>query len=136
MNTLKIEKELSEEYNYKPLPKELSAKYRELFTASIPAFLKLNGDITTLLTAKGTPICNGYERIVVGDYGAFIEFNQQQSCSEAFFVMRGQEYRINDPQYSKTVKYEWWTVYDGSNIKIYKQTRSTNTKYLNKNGRK
>ena len=37
MNTLSIEKELSKQYHYKPLPKELSNKYRNFFKENIPS---------------------------------------------------------------------------------------------------
>lgn len=69
-------------------------------------------------------VCNGYERIVVGDYGAFIEFNPKQVSQSMFKIQEGQEYRINDPKYSNNVKYEWLTTNDRSKIKIYKQKKT------------
>ena len=122
MNTLNVEAELAKKYKYKPLPKDLSEKYRKWYVANIPSFLKLNGDDRPLFTLKGTILCPGYDRIVVGDYGAFIEYSE--TCPSApYIIAPGQEYRVNDPRYSNTVKYVWLTAKDDSGVKIYKQNR-------------
>lgn len=122
MNTLQIEAKLAEKYKYKPLPQELSSKYRQYYIDNIPEFLDINGSETTLFTVNGTPLCSKYDRIVVGDYGAFIEFSEG-AISSKFIIQPGQEYRVNDEKYSKHVKYIWLTIDDGSSIKIYKQKR-------------
>lgn len=122
MNTLKIEKLLAEKYHYTPLPEDLSSKYRQFFTENIPRWLKINGDEAPLYTASGTILCDEYSRIVVGDYGAFVEFASEPMETE-FVVQPGQEYRVNDKRYSKSVKYIWLTVGDGSGVKIYKQRK-------------
>ncbi len=122
MNTLTIESALAKEYGYRPLPSDLSNKYRELFTDNIPNFLNIDGSPDTLLTIKGEEICKGYDRIVVGDYGAFIEFSKP-SIATNLIIQPGQEYRINDSKYAKNVKYIWLTIDDGSNVKIYYQKR-------------
>jgi hypothetical protein len=123
VNTLKIEAKLAQEYKYKPLPSQLSEKYREFFTQNIPAFLKIDGNSITLYTIEGSILCNGYNRIVVGDYGAFIEFNGPAHDANVI-VQAGQEYRIDDPKYKNNVKYHWYTIEDGSNIKLYYQKRT------------
>ncbi len=122
MNTLKIEAALAEKYKYKPLTKELSEKYRSLFKENIPQFLDISGSTNTLYTFNGTKICNGYDRIVIGDYGAFIEFSQEHVASK-FIIQRGQEYRVYDEKYRNNVKYIWLTIDDGSGIKVYLQKR-------------
>lgn len=119
MNTLKIETKLAKKYRYSPLPKDLSEKYREFFTENIPSFLSLEGG-GQLFTNNGTMLCDRYNRIVVGDYGAFVEFIKPAST---FVIAPGQEYRVNDKRYSKNVKYIWLTIDDGSNIKIYHQKK-------------
>lgn len=123
MNTLRIEAKLAKKYKYKPLSKDLSEKYRNFFIENIPDFLKLEGDSVILTTNSGSYICTGYQRIVVGDYGAFIEFDSIQASMELFRIKKGQEYRINDPKYSANVKYEWLTIEDGSDVKIYRQKK-------------
>lgn len=122
MNTLKIETALADRYKYKPLTKELSEEYRSLFRENIPLFLNESGSSDILYTLNGTPICNGYDRIVVGDYGAFIEFSQEHVASK-FIIQKGQEYRVYDKKYKNNVKYIWLTIDDQSNIKIYFQKR-------------
>ena len=119
MNTLKIESLLAEKYKYKPLPGELSGKYRNYFAENTPQFLCFEGG-GALYTCFGTQICNSYQRVVVGDYGAFVEF-AEPACD--FMIAPGQEYRVNDERYSKNVKYIWLTVADGSGIKIYYQKK-------------
>lgn len=121
MNTLKVEAALARKYKYQPLTKELSQKYREYFEENIPSFFQA-GNTQKLYTGNGSLICDGYERIVIGDYGAFVEFNVDQANKATFSVAKGQEYRISDPKY-KNVKYYWYTINDGSNIKIYFQRR-------------
>lgn len=123
MNTLNIEAKLAQEYGYKPLPKELSEKYRQFYIDNLPEGLSIEGSDTVLCTKTGTVVCNGYTRIVVGDYGAFIEFDEEQANLDEYIIAPGQEYRVNNPRYSKNVKYIWMTIPDGSNIKIYKQKK-------------
>lgn len=123
MNTLNIEAKLAQEYGYKPLPKEVSEKYRQFYIDNLPEGLSIERSDTVLCTKTGTVVCNGYTRIVVGDYGAFIEFDEEQANLDEYIIAPGQEYRVNNPRYSKNVKYIWMTIPDGSNIKIYKQKK-------------
>lgn len=125
MNTLKIERLLAEKYKYKPLPEELSQRYREFFRENIPEWLPVAGGNIPLYTSRGTIIAYSYRRIVIGDYGAFIEFDTEP-YNKPFIVKPGQEYRVSDNRYSQNVKYEWYTVDDGSNVKIYYQKRQVN----------
>ncbi len=124
MDTLKIESALADKYKYKPLPSELSSKYRELYEEQTPKFLEFGGSCRLLYTKKQSLICYGYDRIVIGDYGAFIEFNPDRANLDFFTVKLGEEYRIDDPYYSKNIKYEWFTINDDSDIKIYKQKKT------------
>lgn len=121
VNTLKIEAKLAEKYGYKKLPDDLSQKYRQFFTENIPDGLCIDGG-GFLRTAKGSVICKEYRRIVVGDYGAFIEFDSVPDDT-SLIVAPGQEYRVNDERYSKNVKYIWLTIDDGSGIKVYHQKK-------------
>ena len=122
MNTLKIEALLAKKYKYQPLPADLSPKYREFFKENIPDWLSVDGAKTGLATINGTPICNWYDRIVIGDYGAFIEFSKEAIAS-SYIIQPGQEYRVYDDKYKNSVKYVWLTIDDGSGIKIYQQKR-------------
>lgn len=121
MNTLKIEAALAKKYKYRPLKRDLSEKYRKFYLDNIPTDLNVNGGVDTLFTSNGSQICDGYDRIVIGDYGAFIEFS---TSPYSFIVKPGQEYRIDDERYSKNVKYHWLTINDNSDVKIYHQMRT------------
>ncbi|MBE6725039.1 MAG: hypothetical protein E7576_07600 [Ruminococcaceae bacterium] len=123
MNTLKVEALLAKKYGYKRLPGDLSEKYRQYFHENIPSWLKIEGETRPLYTVKGSKVCDFYDRIVIGDYGAFIEFFAEPEETH-FIIQPGQEYRVNDPRYSNNVKYIWMTVDDGSGIKIYRQRKT------------
>ena len=60
---------------------------------------------------------------MVGDYGAFVELSPSQANKDVFIIAPGQAYRIENPNYSARVKYNWLSVADSSNIKIYEQKR-------------
>lgn len=74
------------------------------------------------------PIAIGYERIVVGDYGAFMECTPEQMLLDRITVQEGEEYRIDDPKYKHNVKYHWYRpaeVYPDTPVtKIYYQRRT------------
>lgn len=120
---LRFQAELAEKYGYKPLPANESRIYRELYRRTIPDYLKIEGSSDKLYNFSGTLIANGYERIVIGDYGAFVEFNQEQANPEVYVTKSGEEYRTTE-RYSSTVKYEWLTTKDYSDVKIYLQRRT------------
>lgn len=122
MNTLKIESALAKKYHYSPLPVDLSIKYRYFFKENMPDYINIRGG-GALYTSCGTRICDSYNRVVIGDYGAFVEFESEPD-SVTFVIQPGQEYRVNDKKYSKNVKYIWMTIDDESGIKIYKQKKT------------
>lgn len=122
MNTLKIEAKLAEKYKYKPLPGDLSEKYRQFFRENIPDWLVESGDETKLYTRNRSLITSSYDRIVIGDYGAFVEFDEATTLRN-FVLAPGQEYRVRDERYAKNVKYVWETIDDDSGIKIYYQKK-------------
>ena len=115
MNTLKIEEKLANKYHYQKLSDDLSKKYRNFFLENIPIFLDINGSDNPLYTITGSIICKKYDRIVIGNYGAFVEFSKEDTCDN-FCIKEGQEYRIYDSKYSKNVKYVWYTINDGAHV--------------------
>ena len=117
MNTLKFEQQLAEQYKYKPLPKEVSKEVRAMYKNNIPSSLSIQGG-GALYTSCGTLITNNYNRIVIGDYGAFIEFNNPNY--DKLITAPGQLYhnKMNNR------KYDWLTINDQSDIKIYYQKHS------------
>ena len=63
------------------------------------------------------------KRIVIGDYGAFVEFSRAQANARHLKIKEGQSYRIEDPRYAEHVKYLWLTADDNSDVKVYDQKR-------------
>ena len=124
-NLLQFQELLAQKYKYRKLNKKLSQEVRQKYLDNIPNQLNINGDKEfKIYTLSNTLISNGYNRIVIGDYGAFIEFDKSQIIKENIKVKEGQEYRINDPKYSENVKYIWLTCKDDSDIKIYYQKKT------------
>lgn len=63
---------LKEQYHYKPVPITLEmGDVRQVYKRLLPDWCKLEGEEQVVLrTSSGTPVLNGYKRIVIGDYGA------------------------------------------------------------------
>lgn len=112
--------QLVEQYKYKKLPLEISQRCRDIYLKNIPTNLSVDGG-NEIYTLKGTLIAKQYERIVIGDYGAFIEINSPEL--NKLQTQIGEEYRQRQ-EYN--AKYEWLTINDGSNIKIYYQKHPVN----------
>lgn len=110
--------ELSKKYNYKKLSEKESCVARSIYASALPEFLKRSDQ--PLYTVNGTKICDEFDRIVIGDYGAYIEFSSEQANKNLFLIAPGQEYRIDNLRYAN-VKYAWLTINDDSQIKIYYQ---------------
>jgi len=111
--------ELVKQYNYKPLPAELSAAQRAQYLKELPSNLQVDGDQNCELYSRGLKISNGYRRIVIGDYGAYIEIAPSQMEIENLEVTPGMEYRLNKNYIS--VKYIWLCPKGQPDVKIYFQ---------------
>lgn len=122
---LKFQEELAKKYKYQPLPLDLSNEVRSrhfeaLKTSTIKdCWYGVREYKTPLYTQRGTLIANNFNRVVIGDYGAFIEIDPIDMAGYNLKVKEGQEFRYYE-QY-KTCKYYWLTAKDDSNIKIYHQ---------------
>lgn len=120
-----LQDQLSIKYKYKKLPILVSEFAIDYYKKNIPKQLLINGDNKFKIYSKqNTLISIGYNRIVIGDYGAFIEFDEKQVVKENICIKKGQEYRIYQDKYKKNVKYIWLTAKDGSEIKIYLQQKT------------
>lgn len=115
---------LVDTYKYKPVPVTLElGDVREIYRRNLPDWCKMDGDNVQLKSKHGTPLMKGYDRVVIGDYGAFIETSLDKMYRQYIRVKPGEEYRMNDPQY-KNCKYVWLTATDDSGVKIYFQKHS------------
>lgn len=121
---LNIQEKLANTYKYKPLPPLISIQQRQEYLDALPQEFDVHGNKNCNIYSKnGTLVATGYNRVVIGDYGAFVEFDKTQVVSQNIKVKAGQEYRYNDEQYSKNVKYFWLTAKDNSDCKIYFQKK-------------
>lgn len=120
---LKYQEQLARDYGYKPIPRTFFCDVRAEFQKALPKWCNVSGDTISLETADGTVITNGYNRIVIGDYGAFVEFSRVQAYMRRLKIKEGQAYRVEDPRYAEHVKYLWLTANDSSNVKVYEQKR-------------
>lgn len=113
---------LVSKYKYQKLDKDLSEYSRNLYRSNIPSWLNI-GDRSDveLFSPDGVLITTGYNRIVVGDYGAYIEFSVIQSNHNEFIIPQNQMYRLED-KYRSGIKYLWYSTYK-EDVKIYYQTR-------------
>lgn len=77
--------------------------------------LEFGNDTTEFYTIKGTYIAKGYVRVVYGDHGPYIEFLPKH--------IKGIMVKKFNKPLPKDSYYEWLTILDGSQIKIYDQKR-------------
>ena len=122
--TLELQQRLANQYNYKKLPNMVSTKYQQLYYDTLPLYFKshLNGGNVFLYDLFDICISTKFERVVIGDYGAFIEISSEDIIGDNLVCAPGQEYRYKDNEYRKRVKYIWLTTKSNSNCKIYYQT--------------
>lgn len=115
---------LVEKHKYKPLPPGESEYVRKQFKDALPPFLKdkIDGSDIKLYTSRvcqlcgtGSLVCNGFKRIVIGDYGAYVEFSEEEAA-ETFCTIRGQEWRSEEKY--KNSKYEALTPYSFKHLRL------------------
>lgn len=124
---LEFQARLAEENHYEPL-NQLSIfgeDVRDKYLKALPGWCVVNGEPSrALYTLTGAKIATGYRRIVIGDYGAFVEVVAEQIVRDALCVKKGQEYRYKDERFAEHVKYLWLTAKDASDCKIYLQKKT------------
>ena len=121
---LRYQEQLAHQYRYKAIPRTFFQDVRTEFEGTLPDWCNVTGYSVPLETVSGTVIANGYNRIVIGDYGSFIEISPSQILMDKLHVREGQTYRIEDPRYAEHVKYLWYTANDWSDVKVYLQKRT------------
>lgn len=122
---LAFQEKLAAERGYAPVEIDLFlGDVRKKYRTALPDWCKISGDASaSLYSLDGTKICTGYTRIVIGDYGAFVEISPEQICKESLCCKRGQEYRLSDERFAANVKYIWLTAKDRSGCKVYFQKK-------------
>jgi len=113
--------------NYTPFNKMESTKLRDHYKYAFDKNINLPyenyaGDIIDHIT--NIKIGNGYERLVIGDYGAYLELSFLQIEFNNLYIKNGQEWRLNKKKYP-SCKYYWYVTDNAENaIKIYYQTNT------------
>ena len=102
---------------YIPLNKIESKIIRNYYLEELNFELKKDVEIFDLIT--GIKIASGYERIVVGDYGPYLEINSNQIEFDNLYIKQNQSWRLNSEKF-KNVKYYWYEIAENS-AKIYYQ---------------
>lgn len=97
---------------------------RQEYEDNLPEYWK-NYKEGNIYTLDGVLIATGLtdRKYVCGDYGIFLEINNQSIVKQNIVVKKGQEYRINDPKYSEHVKYQWFSPKNGADVKLYFQQK-------------
>ena len=98
--------------SYPPLPTDESKLIRRYFASCIP--LPKNGASTKILNSLGTIIGEGFTRIVIGDYGAYLEFDEDQ-----IRLSNIKQKWAGSP--TRKVKYIWMQTNDSDTTKVYWQ---------------
>ncbi len=123
-DVLKYQDDLVKKYKYKPIPPMFREDVLRFYKDNLPEHFCLDGDNCPLFTKEGLLLCHKYNRIVIGDYGAFVEVLPEDMVTENIKVKDGEEYRDFDERYSKRTKYSWLTAKDSSDVKIYFQKKT------------
>ena len=123
---LAFQERLAREYHYEPIePNLFLGDVRKKYLGALPGWCKVDGDPDAMLySLDGTLLSKRYIRVVIGDYGAFLECTPEQVCKENIQYKPWQEYRYQDERFSKNVKYFWLTAKDRSDCKIYFQKKA------------
>ncbi len=114
---LELQKDLVEVYKYKAIPQNYRDEVHNFYKDNLPPNFRLEGDTAPLFSSSGLKLCEGYNRIVIGDYGAFVEVAPNNIINENIRIHPGQEYRDFNPRYNHTV-FSLLTPDDDSGIKI------------------
>ena len=108
------------QYHYKPLPPDVSAKQRKLYFKELPPEWDIHGNLNCeIYDTYYNPVAHGYSRIVIGDYGAYVEIPIEKMILDNIIIKPGEEYRFK-PEY-KNVKYHWYCLQQNHYLKIYYQ---------------
>lgn len=98
---------------------QIQTAYRERLI--LPEFPE--GSMLVFMTVVRTmPVAKGYERIVIGRRGPYVEFLTEHINQSAIFVPGDQRWRF-DPSWSQKVFYWEFRTRDSCCVKIYLQRR-------------
>ena len=85
-----------------------------------------DGEPVRFMTKSGTLVAIGYERVVLGDLGPYIEFDERQVVRDSLEVPKNQLWRLLwlEPDPQKRCYYWEFRSVDKSRVKAYFQQRT------------
>lgn len=129
---LRMQNEIMNKYNFNFAEPKSYKKLDPVLSKQVRAIYKRCTDMLNLDPTKplythhgGIKIAEGFERLVIGDYGPYLEYDLSQvPAGMRYSVEPGQEYR-KLPGWRNRVKYIWYTIPDSDpHVKIYWQLRT------------
>ena len=130
---------LGKAHRYIPMKEETAKRNYQIYYRNLPEEYRTSSLVDAapipqkgyVFPGKEMPIFNRngellsrkYDRLVIGQYGAFIEIDDADFIKDNIKVKEGQEYRIYDDKYKNNVKYQWYTTKDDTNCKLYYQQK-------------
>lgn len=122
---LQYQADLAAKYRYKPLKEDMREIARSIYQDTLPFyFTDENNAGKPIHSPTGEIIATGYDRIVIGDYGAFIEIDSKDMQLDNVYIPEKQKYRVEDPEYAEHVKYLWYEPKNGYPSKLYDQKKT------------
>lgn len=80
-----------------------------------------NGDACIpFFTRTGLHVATGYQRVVIGKRGPYVEFTNKNIIHSSIYVPFECKYRLNNPK----VYYDEWRTSDDAYVKLYKQKQT------------
>lgn len=107
---------------YVPLNYEESIAARLQYKSNLPDYLSIQGG-EALYSKKGIQVCKRYNRIVIGDYGAFVEIENISAVKHNYVLEFGEQWRVWDERYKNDIDFVWLTTYLYDDMKIFYQKR-------------
>lgn len=115
MDVRELIRNLAERYKYRPLPKEMRDYALHIYETHLNGF-----DDPKPCRIDGVLIADKISRVVIGDYGAYVEIAKDDLKVE-LTVPENQTWRFNTEYIERkqlTLKYHW---YEYNGVKVYFQ---------------
>lgn len=79
--------------------------------------ISVDGGLDFLYTRTGLKVSEGFERVVVGARGPYVEFQTEQLCLDSLHIPKQCRYRVGNPD----VYYTEYRTKDKAFVKVYRQ---------------
>lgn len=100
--------------------KKTSEQIRQGYRGRLLLPEEIGNDEIIFYTKSGLEVAHGYERVVIGDRGPYIEFHGEMLNNDGIYIPEHQKWRIKNP----LCYYVEWRTKDNCYVKIYNQKRT------------